>query len=348
MTRAGWNGLTTKSLAPSLMASSTFDSWPRAEHMTTRADGSAATISARAARPSFSGIVMSRVIRSGLSSWKRWIASTPLPASPTTSWPPLARASPTILRMNAASSTTSTRAIVNSIPSLDWGLGAFRGDGTRSGDRPRTRRLERDRRLCGGGGLAADEAVDLDGPLAAFGDDQPAGGEAHAVDEQVDRLVRLAVELDDGPGRRADETADRHPPATELGPDADLDLAHRLVEPGGGGGGGRALVAGGLAAPGGVGGGGRALVAEVLGAELVEPLRHPHDERVRDELDQAAGLAEDGEDAGRHVRGAFVALEGGVERREDARVRRGNLALGAEDVRRRVATCGHHLVHRLA
>src|SRR3954453_2123889 len=330
MTRAGWNGLTTKSLAPSLMASSTFDSWPRAEHMTTRADGSAATISARAARPSFSGIVMSRVIRSGLSSWKRWIASTPLPASPTTSWPPLARASPTILRMNAASSTTSTRAIVNSIPSLDWGLGAFRGDGTRSGDRPRTRRLGRGRRLCGGGGLAADEAVDLDGPLAASGDDQPAGGEAHAVDEQVARLARLAVELDDGPGRRADEAADRHPPATELGPDADLDLAHRLVEPGG------------------VGGVGRALVVEVLGSELVEGLRHSHDERVRDELDQAAGLPEDGEDPGGDVGRVLVALKGAVERCENARVRRGDLDLGAEDAARRVGGGGHHLVHRLA
>src|SRR5215216_459251 len=122
MTRSGWNGLTTKSLAPSLIASSTFDSWPRAEHMTTFADGSAAMMSARAARPSFSGMVMSSVIRSGLSAWNCASASTPLPASPTTSWPPLARASLTIFRMNAASSTTSTRAIVNSIPSLRLGV----------------------------------------------------------------------------------------------------------------------------------------------------------------------------------------------------------------------------------
>src|SRR6185295_16098934 len=331
MTRSGWNGLTTKSLAPSLIASSTLASWPRAEHMTTRADGSAATISARAARPSFSGMVMSRVIRSGLSSWKRWIASTPLPASPTTSWPPLARASLTILRMNAASSTTSTRAIVKSDSFLGaWGLESFRGDGTRSSDRPPSRRLEGDWPLCGGGGLAADEAVDLDGPLAAFGDDEPPGGEAHAVDEHVDGLVRLAVELDDGAGGRADEASDGHAPAAELGPHADLDLAHGLVEAGG------------------VGGSGRTLVAEVLGAELVERLGHSHDERVRDELDQAAGLAEDGEDAGRDVGRVVVALERAVERREHPRVRRGDLDLGAEDAARRVGGGGHHLVHRLA
>ena len=68
-------------------------------------------ISLRAVRPSFSGIVMSSVMTSGLSSWKRAIASVPLPASPTTSWPPLVSASLTIFRMNAASSTTRTRAI---------------------------------------------------------------------------------------------------------------------------------------------------------------------------------------------------------------------------------------------
>ena len=34
--------MTTKSFAPSFSASTTFDSWPSAEHMTTRADGSAA------------------------------------------------------------------------------------------------------------------------------------------------------------------------------------------------------------------------------------------------------------------------------------------------------------------
>jgi hypothetical protein len=64
----GWNGLTTKSFAPSLIDSSTFDSWPSAEHMTTRADGSSSMISLRADRPSFSGIVMSSVVTSGLSS----------------------------------------------------------------------------------------------------------------------------------------------------------------------------------------------------------------------------------------------------------------------------------------
>jgi hypothetical protein len=68
-----------------LIDSITFDSCPSAEHMTTRAPGSSAMISFSAEIPSFSGIVMSSVVRSGLSSWKRSIASVPLPASPTTS-----------------------------------------------------------------------------------------------------------------------------------------------------------------------------------------------------------------------------------------------------------------------
>src|SRR5690349_2367015 len=229
MTRAGWNGLTTKSFAPSLIASSTFDSWPRAEHMTTLADGSAATISPRAARPSFSGIVMSRVTRSGLSDRYCETASTPLPASPTTSWPPLARASLTILRMNAASSTTRTRAI--EIRFLPWSLGGGPVRRNRSGDRPGGRRLERARRLRDRR-LAADERLDLDGPLAALRDDQAAGGEAQAIDEEVDRLVRLAVEVDDAAGRHPDEVADRHAAPAELGPHAHVDAAQRLVEAG--------------------------------------------------------------------------------------------------------------------
>jgi hypothetical protein len=53
--------------------------------MITRAVGSSSMISFKAARPSFSGIVMSSVVSSGLSSWKRSIASVPFPASPTTS-----------------------------------------------------------------------------------------------------------------------------------------------------------------------------------------------------------------------------------------------------------------------
>src|SRR6185369_10016012 len=71
-----------------------------------------------------------------------------------------------------------------------------------------------------GGGDVADEPDDLDGPFAALGDDEPARREAHAVDEEVDRLVRLAVEVDDRAGGRADELADRHAAAAELGPDA--------------------------------------------------------------------------------------------------------------------------------
>src|SRR4051812_2165874 len=328
MTRAGWNGLTTKSFAPSLIASRTFDSWPRAEHMTTFADGSAATISPSAARPSFSGIVMSRVIRSGFSAWYCEIASTPLPASPTTSWPPLARASLTILRMNAASSTTSTRAIeIRFLPSelRGWGF-RVRERGPVIGRGPAVLR----RRRLRGRRLAPDERLDLDRPLAGLGYDEVAGGEAQAVDEEVDRLVRVAVELDEAAGRHPDEVADRHVAPAELGPDAHVNAAQRLVEA-------RHAV-----------GVGRAPVAEVLGAELVERLGHAHHERVRDELDQAARLAEDGEDAARDVGRVVVALEGALERREHARVGRGDLDLGAEDGARRVRGGGHHLVHRLA
>jgi hypothetical protein len=40
-------------LGTSLIDSSSLDSWPSAEHMTTRADGSSSMISRRAVRPSF-------------------------------------------------------------------------------------------------------------------------------------------------------------------------------------------------------------------------------------------------------------------------------------------------------
>ena len=85
MTRSCWKGLTTKSLAPERMASTTLASWPRAEHITTRALGSDAMISLRAARPSFSGIVMSIVQTSGFRRAYCSTASAPLAASPTTS-----------------------------------------------------------------------------------------------------------------------------------------------------------------------------------------------------------------------------------------------------------------------
>ena len=49
------------------------------------ADGSSAMISRRASRPSFSGIVMSRVMSSGESAENCCTASTPLAASPITS-----------------------------------------------------------------------------------------------------------------------------------------------------------------------------------------------------------------------------------------------------------------------
>src|SRR5262249_37351402 len=67
-TRSGWNGLSTKSLAPLLSASMTIACWPMAVTMATRAAGSSFLISFSAARPSISGMVMSMSTASGLNS----------------------------------------------------------------------------------------------------------------------------------------------------------------------------------------------------------------------------------------------------------------------------------------
>src|SRR5215212_1675233 len=155
--------------------------------------------------------------------------------------------------MNAASSTTRTRAI-SILPSSFRGGGIRRRRAQSSGDRPGGCRLES--AVLGVDRLLSDEALDPHGPLAVVGDDEAGGGEAHAVDVQVDRLLGLAVELEDGARGRADQVADRHAAAAELGPDADLDAAERLVQTGR------------------LRGVRRALVAQVLRAELVERLGH--------------------------------------------------------------------------
>src|SRR4051794_16935567 len=165
MTRSGWNGLTMKSFAPALIDSRTLLSCPRAEHMITRAPGSSATISLRAARPSFSGIVMSRVVTSGLSDCHCSTASMPFDASPTTSWPPLAMASDTTFRMKTASSTTSIRAM---FLLLSCSVGS---DG--------------------------DETFDADRPVGLVDQHEPAASEGHSVHVQVHRIGGPLVERND-------------------------------------------------------------------------------------------------------------------------------------------------------
>src|SRR6266550_156320 len=107
-TRDGWNGLTTKSLAPAWMASTTSACWPMALHIRILASGSCLTISRTASMPPMSGITMSMVTRSGLS-WRYFsTACVPVSASPTTSNPACARMSVIIVRMKMASSQTRT------------------------------------------------------------------------------------------------------------------------------------------------------------------------------------------------------------------------------------------------
>src|SRR5713101_3514886 len=107
-TRDGWNGLTTKSLAPAWMASTTSACWPMALHIRILASGSCLTISRTASMPPMSGITMSIVTRSGLS-WRYFsTAWVPVSASPTTSNPACARMSVIIVRMKMASSQTRT------------------------------------------------------------------------------------------------------------------------------------------------------------------------------------------------------------------------------------------------
>ena len=164
--------------------------------MITRAAGSSSMISLRAAMPSFSGIVMSSVVRSGLSSWKRSIASAPLPASPTTSWPPLVRASRDHL--------AHERRVV---------------DDEHSGHQ-----VTSFLRVVV---VLVKDVLDAHGPVRAVGHHEAAGGEAPAVHVQVDRLVGLTVELHHRAGRQPDDLGGGHLRAAELGPHAHGDAGQR-------------------------------------------------------------------------------------------------------------------------
>src|SRR4051812_28834484 len=253
------------------MASRTLVSWPSAEHMTTRACGSIAMISLRAARPSFSGMVMSRVMPSGLRAWNWSTASWPLAASPITSWPPLLRASETTFRMKTASSTTSTRAI--GIISLVRGSACSCSCSWLGGGGVRVAVLVGRRRVVV-------KALDADGPVGAAHEHQPALRERRAVHVEVDGLVGRAVELDDRAARQGHGLGRGHPRPPELDGHAQLRLAQPVA--------GRAALGGGWRRRGACGGhGGIDLAGALLEREL-----HLHDERLRDQLDQPAGLAE--------------------------------------------------------
>src|SRR5690606_15621579 len=106
ITLSAWHGFTIKSFAPAWMASITIACCPIAEHMIIFALGSIALISFNAAIPSFSGIVISIVTKSGFSSLYFSTACTPSTASPTTSKPFFTNISLIIILINAASSTT--------------------------------------------------------------------------------------------------------------------------------------------------------------------------------------------------------------------------------------------------
>src|SRR3954469_12785002 len=84
--------------------------------MRMRAAGSIWVIFFTASMPPISGMMMSIVTRSGLSFWYFSTACFPFSASPTTVKPACARMSLTIVRMNTASSHTST--VLPTLPPL--------------------------------------------------------------------------------------------------------------------------------------------------------------------------------------------------------------------------------------
>src|SRR3954469_25291186 len=84
--------------------------------MRMRAAGSICVICLTASIPPISGMMMSIVTRSGLSFWYFSTACLPFSASPTTVKPACARISLTMVRMNTASSHTST--VLPTLPPL--------------------------------------------------------------------------------------------------------------------------------------------------------------------------------------------------------------------------------------
>src|SRR6266550_7234987 len=89
-------------------------------HMRMRAAGSICVICLTASIPPISGMMMSIVTRSGFSCWYFSTACLPFSASPTTVNPAWERMSLTIVRMNTASSQTST--VLLTLPPLSEDL----------------------------------------------------------------------------------------------------------------------------------------------------------------------------------------------------------------------------------
>src|SRR5712671_1717953 len=88
-------------------------------HMRIRAAGSICVICFTASMPPISGMMMSIVTRSGFSCWYFSTACFPFSASPTTVNPAWERMSLTIVRMNTASSQTSTVLLLTLPPLSD-------------------------------------------------------------------------------------------------------------------------------------------------------------------------------------------------------------------------------------
>ena len=172
-------------------------------------------------------------------------------------------------------------------------------------------------------------------PLPVVGDEQMPLGEAHAVDEQVDRGVGRTVELDHGAQGQPERAAERQLGASELGPHAQLDVAEGLDQadasrrsrPSPGGASCRRRAPASLAcrarrAP------ATMRTTKALGTSWISRQDSPP---IRNVVEVACG-------------DASVGLGGGRRVVEHAGVRRGDLDLLAEHHADRAGRGGHHLV----
>src|SRR5688572_25844091 len=90
-----------------------------------------------------------------------------------------------------------------------------------------TRAMPRSRSFRLGIWGPVEQALDPDRPAASVGDHEPAEGQGPAVDVDVDEVLRLAVELDDGARRHPDGPGHRHARAAELGGDTHRGIGQR-------------------------------------------------------------------------------------------------------------------------